>query len=87
MALASGKSLGKLFSAYTKGLLVDMPLATAEGFHALPRLWGDQVPDYGSVTNVQSGFAVAGKSLFLGMGHGFRDLARQPAEGMAKEGG
>lgn len=64
-----------------------MPLATAEGFHALPRLWGDPVPDYGSVTNVQSGFTVAGKTFVLGMGHGFRDLARQPAEGLAKEGG
>jgi hypothetical protein len=86
MALASGKSLGKFFSAYTKGVLVEMPLATAEGFHALPRLWGDTVPDYGRVTGVQSGFAVAGKSFFLGMGHGFRDLARQPAEGMEREG-
>jgi hypothetical protein len=87
MALASGKSLGKFFSAYTKGMLVDCPLAAAEGFHALPRLWGDEVPDYGTVTNVQSGFLVAGKSFALGIGHGFRDLARQPAEGMAKEGG
>ena len=77
MALASGKSLGKFFSAYTKGMLVDCPLAAAEGFHALPRLWGDEVPDYGTVTNVQSGFLVAGKSFALGIGHGFRDLARQ----------
>lgn len=68
-------------------MLVDMPLATAEGFHALPRLWGDEVADYGTVTNVQSGFVVAGKSFALGIGDGFRDLVRQPAEGMAKEGG
>lgn len=86
MALASGKSLGKFFSVAVKGVLVDYPLAAAEGFHAMPRLWGDEVPDYGTVTNVQSGFAVAGKSFALGIGHGFRDLARQPAEGMAKEG-
>lgn len=64
-----------------------MPLATTEGFHALPRLWGDEVADYGTVTNVSSGFVVAGKSFALGIGDGFRDLARQPAEGMAKEGG
>ena len=86
MALASGKSLGKFFSAYAKGALVDMPLATAEGFQALPRLWGDQVPDYGTVTGVGSGFVVAGKSFALGIGHGFRDLARQPAEGFAEQG-
>lgn len=87
MALASGKSLGKLLSVTTKGILVDYPVAAAEGFHALPRLWGDEVPDYGTVTGVGSGFAVAGKSFAVGIGHGFRDLARQPAEGMAKEGG
>jgi len=64
-----------------------MPLATAEGFHALPRLWGDEVADYGSVTNVSSGFVVAGKSFALGIGDGFKDLARQPAQGMARDGG
>lgn len=86
MALASTKSLGKVFSAYTKGVLVDMPLATAEGFRSLPRLWGDEVADYGKVTDWKSGAVVAGKSFALGIGDGFKDLARQPAEGMAKEG-
>ena len=84
MALASSKSLGKFFSSYTKGVLVDMPLATAEGFRSLPRLWGDEVADYGKVTDWKSGAVVAGKSFALGIGHGFRDLALQPAEGMAK---
>ena len=86
MALASSKSLGKFFSSYTKGVLVDMPLATAEGFRSLPRLWGSEVPSYGTVTDWKSGAVVAGKSFALGIGHGFRDLALQPAEGMAKEG-
>jgi hypothetical protein len=86
MALASTKSLGKFFSSYTRGGLVDMPLAAAEGFRSLPRLWGDEVPDYGKVTDWKSGAVVAGKSFALGIGDGFKDLARQPAEGMAKEG-
>ena len=86
MALASSKSLGKFFTSYTKGVLVDMPLATAEGFRSLPRLWGDEVVDYGKVTDWKSGAVVAGKSFALGIGDGFKDLARQPAEGMAKEG-
>jgi hypothetical protein len=86
MALASTKSLGKFFSSYTKGGLVDMPLAAAEGFRSLPKLWGSEVPSYGDVTDYQSGFVVAGKSFALGIGDGFKDLARQPAEGMAKEG-
>jgi hypothetical protein len=86
MALASTKSLGKFFSAYTRGGLVDMPLAAAEGFRSLPKLWGSEVQSYGDVTDAQSGFVVAGKSFALGIGDGFKDLARQPAEGMAKEG-
>lgn len=63
-----------------------MPLAAAEGFRSLPRLWGDEVADYGKVTDWKSGAVVAGKSFALGIGDGFKDLARQPAEGMAKEG-
>lgn len=86
MALASGKSLGKFFTSYSQGVFVDMPLATAEGFRSLPRLWGDEVKDYGKVTDVQSGFLVAAKSFGLGIGDGVRDLGRQPAQGMAKEG-
>ena len=38
MAAASGKSLGKFFTSYTKGILVDLPLASAEGFPNMPRL-------------------------------------------------
>jgi len=86
MALASTKSLGKFFSSYTRGVLVDMPLATAEGFRSLPRLWGDEPASYGKVTDWKSGAVVAGKSFALGIGDGFKDLTRQPAEGMAKEG-
>lgn len=86
MALASSKSLGKFFSSYTKGVLVDMPLATAEGFRSLPRLWGSEVPSYGNVTDWKSGAVVAGKSFALGISDGLRDLGREPAEGMAKEG-
>jgi hypothetical protein len=86
MALASGKSMGRFFTSYSQGFFVDMPLAAAEGFRSLPRLWGDEIKDYGKVTNVQSGFLVAAKSFGLGIGDAVRDLGRQPAEGMAKEG-
>jgi hypothetical protein len=71
MALASSKSLGKFFSSYTKGVLVDMPLATAEGFRSLPRLWGSEVPSYGSVTDWKSGAVVAGKNVAFGISDGF----------------
>lgn len=86
MASASGKSLGRFFSTYTKGFLVDMPMAAAEGFRAVPRLWGDEVEDYGRVTDWKSGATVAGKTFIQGIGDGFRDIAMQPVEGGRKEG-
>lgn len=86
MALASGKSLGKFFSTYTKGVLVDMPLATTEGFRALPGLWGSETKSYGQVTDWKSGATVAGKTFILGMRDGVRDLAQQPVAGAREEG-
>lgn len=81
MALASGASVGTVLTTYTKGVLVDLPLATATGFRALPRLWSaDPVPSYGRVTDVQSGFTVAGKTAWQGVGGGFRELARKPEQ-------
>ena len=86
MALASTKSLGKTLGALSKGFLVDMPLATAEGFHSLPRLWGGEVKDYGAVTDWQSGGVVAAKTLVRGVSDGWRDFVELPARG-AREGG
>ncbi|GAB1739774.1 hypothetical protein NU219Hw_g4711t1 [Hortaea werneckii] len=86
MAVASGKSLGKFFTSYTKGILVDLPLASAEGFRNMPRLWGDEVKDYGKVTDWKSGGVAAGKSLVMGIGQGFRDMAMEPVKG-GRDGG
>ncbi|KAG9681291.1 UDP-Glycosyltransferase/glycogen phosphorylase, partial [Aureobasidium melanogenum] len=51
MALASGKSLGKVVPTFYKAVLVDWPLAMTEGFRGMPRLWGEEVKDYGKVTD------------------------------------
>ena len=86
MAVASGKSFGKFFTSYTKGVLVELPLATAEGFRAMPRLWGEEVKDYGKVTDWKSGATVAGKNAVLGLGQGFRNIVEHPTKG-AQNGG
>jgi hypothetical protein len=86
MALASGKSFVKIFSTYTKGLLVDAPLATAEGFRGMPQLWGSEVKQYGKVQDWKSGGIVAGKSLIQGIGDGLCDLVIQPIKGGQKGG-
>lgn len=86
MAAASGKSLGRFPTAYTKGFLVDIPLATAEGFRMMPRLWGQEVKDYGQVINWKTGAALAGKSLVRGIGDGLFDVAMLPVTGGREEG-
>jgi len=86
MALASAKSLGKFFITSTKGMLIDMPLATAEGLRCMPALWGGEVKDYGTVVDWKSGAAVAGRSFAFGIADGCRDLVTRPVEG-AEAGG
>jgi hypothetical protein len=45
-ALAAGRGLGKLSESVTRGTLVDLPLALAEGLRNVPRLYSDQPNDY-----------------------------------------
>ncbi len=60
-ARAAGSSAGAMTGALTKGMLVDMPLALAEGMKNVPRLYGEEVPDHGKVKDWQSGGKVAVK--------------------------
>lgn len=86
MALASATSVGQFFHHYSKGVMIDLPLAFAEGSRNLPKLLGDEVPDYGKVTDWKSGFLVSGKSIGLGLGEGFADLVVKPYKGARKHG-
>lgn len=61
MAVASGKSLGKVFGAYSKGATVDIPLALAEGLRAVPGYWGEEVRDHDKIKDWESRAIVAGK--------------------------
>lgn len=86
MALASATNLGQFFHYYSKGIMIDLPLEFAEGSRNLPKLLGDEVPDYGKVTDWKSGFLVSGKSIGLGLGEGFADLVVKPYKGARKNG-
>lgn len=61
MALASSKSLGNFFIKGLKGIAVDIPLATTEGFRNVPALYGNQTRKNESVTDWKSGAIVGGK--------------------------
>lgn len=60
-ALASAKSINNVVSGSFKGGMVEVPLAMAEGFRNVPRLWGESVAEQEEITGVGSGLKVAGK--------------------------
>ncbi|KAJ7162111.1 hypothetical protein C8R46DRAFT_1103536 [Mycena filopes] len=65
MTAASGKSLGAVFATTARGVMVDIPLAVTHGMRSLPRLYGEDVRDYGEVRDWKSGLVVAGKTSAL----------------------
>ena len=55
------KELGKMSGGFAKGILLDLPVAMADGFHNMPVLYGDKKMERGDVTDWKSGMAVGGK--------------------------
>lgn len=64
-AAAASKAVGMSVVSMTdiigKGMLVDTPLALAEGMKNIPKLYGETVADYGKVRDLKSGGVVAAK--------------------------
>ena len=86
VAGAAAKGFGRFNAALFKGAIVDLPVAAAEGFRAVPRLYGEEVKDHGEVTGIQSGFGKAGKNFAFGMADGFSDLFVRPIEDAKRDG-
>jgi len=87
MVTASAVSLGNVFIGLSKGVLVDIPVAAADGIRAVPQLCNHQeVKDYGTVTGWKSGASVAGKTFAHGMYEGFTDIFVETYQGKKKEG-
>lgn len=82
----SAKSMGKVVGYGYKGMLVDMPLAVSEGLRAVPRLYGDEVKDHGTIHDWKSGASFAGKNFVHGMADGLSDIFTQPYKGGQEEG-
>ncbi|KAI9371602.1 UDP-Glycosyltransferase/glycogen phosphorylase [Aspergillus egyptiacus] len=86
MAGASAKSLGSFVPTALKGMTVDIPLALTEGLRNVPRYYGEEPRDHGPVTDIKSGFTVAGKGFALGMAEAISDVAVQPYRGLQEAG-
>lgn len=79
-AATSAKGVGQFIGKYYKGMAVDIPLATTEGLRAIPRLYGEEVPEY-VVRDWKSGAAAGGKNFVRGMRGGLTDMLTQSYQG------
>ncbi|KAF4631575.1 hypothetical protein G7Y89_g6551 [Cudoniella acicularis] len=82
---AVGKGFGKVGNALVKGA-VDVPVALADGLHAMPKLYGDKVRDYGVVSDWKSGSKIGGKALALGFYDGYKGFFYEPYKGARDHG-
>ena len=85
-ALGSASGVGGFFHHFSKGMLLDMPLAATEGLRAVPKLYGGEVSERRHITDWKSGAIVAGTNFQEGVVGGFTDLVREPIEGGRQEG-
>ncbi|KAK8906641.1 hypothetical protein QC760_005224 [Botrytis cinerea] len=83
---AIGHSMVALGGSITKATLVSVPMALADGFHAVPKLYGEKVRDHGPLTDWKSGGVVAGKSFGYGFYDGITGIVTQPMQGAKKDG-
>ncbi|KAL2821330.1 hypothetical protein BDW59DRAFT_164212 [Aspergillus cavernicola] len=86
MAAASAKGVGKFLGSYFKGIIVDIPLATTEGLRAVPRFYGEETKDYGTVKDWKSGVVVGYNTFSHGMVDGVTGVFAQPYKGAKEDG-
>ncbi|CAM1502690.1 Fc.00g074660.m01.CDS01 [Cosmosporella sp. VM-42] len=86
VASASASGVGGFFKSYGKGFYLDIPLAITEGCRAVPRLYGETVPEHEPIIDWQSGARVGGKNFVTGIAEGFADLFVVPYKEVRKEG-
>ena len=81
VATASASGVGGFFKSYGKGFYLDTPLAVTEGFRAVPRLYGETVPEHEPIHDWQSGARVGGRNFVTGISEGLADLFVLPYKG------
>lgn len=86
MALASANSFAKFLGRSSKGALVDLPLAVAEGMRSVPRLYGENIRDHNKVTDWRSGASVAWSSFSHGLYEGVTDIFIHTYHGKKEQG-
>jgi hypothetical protein len=84
---SAAKGTGRLLLSPVKGLIVDIPLAAAEGIRALPQLYGDHsYSERKPITDWKSGSMVGAQSFTDGVRQGASDIFSQTFARKKKEG-
>lgn len=86
MALASATSFGKFLGRTSRGAFVDLPLATVEGLHAVPGLYGEEVRIYDPVLDWRTGTLVGCSTFAHGIYEGFTDIFVYTWQGKKSQG-
>ncbi|KAJ7363785.1 sterol glucosyltransferase [Mycena albidolilacea] len=86
MVAASGMSMGTVIMSSVRGGAVDLPMALTEGMRNVPKMYGEEVKDYGHVKDWKSGMLVAGKTFLFELPEGLADIVVQPYKGAKAEG-
>ncbi|KAF2031501.1 sterol glucosyltransferase [Setomelanomma holmii] len=85
MKRSESEGFGRFNTSLFEGLMVDVPLATTEGFRNVSKLYGEEPKSHGEVTGIVSGFQVGAKNFAHSMVDGFTDPFKQPYEQGKKE--
>lgn len=83
---ASAAGVGGFFKSWGRGFYIDIPMAAADGFRAVPRMYGEVVPEHEPIRDWQSGARVGGMNFVTGICGGFSDLVMQPYHGASTGG-
>ncbi|KPM42356.1 Sterol 3-beta-glucosyltransferase UGT80B1 [Neonectria ditissima] len=84
-AVASASGVANLVGYYVSGF-VKIPFAFTEGLRNVPHLYGEEIRDYGTISDLKSGTVAGGKVLVYGLVDGVMDVFVLPYKG-AKHGG
>lgn len=85
MTAASASGVAGLMKSYVGGA-VAIPYAFTEGFRNIPRLYGEEVRDLGTIHDWKSGTTVGAKAVVYGVVDGVTDLFVLPYQGAQREG-
>ncbi|XXH02475.1 hypothetical protein Hte_008851 [Hypoxylon texense] len=85
MSAASASGVTGFFKSCA-GDLITIPYAFAEGFRNIPRLYGEEVRDFGIIADWKPGTAAGAKAVVYGVVDGVSDVFVLPYKGAQQEG-